>query len=182
MFIINIKLLLLINYSKDDSNFEVPWSSFSYFLRNIFNSREEFDQTSVSLVKCNSKEADPNFSRKAMIYKYRRNLEEILIYPWIYKKKHEFVRILDIPHSYIYRYIRTKIEYVYMSAISTRNMSIQHANAVKCRAMKTNEEKFQRHASPPSLNAPRVSYSSVYPVRHFKRILNNRKQIAHQPQ
>lgn len=96
---------------------------------------------------------EPNFSRKAMIYKYRRKLEEILIFPWIYKKKHEFV-FLIFPHSYIYRYIRTKIECVYMSAISTRNMSIQHANAVKCRAMKTNEEKFQRHASPPSLNDP----------------------------
>lgn len=108
--------------------------------------------TSVLLAKCNSEETDPDFSREAMIYKYRRNWEEILIFPWIYKKKHEFIRILDISRSYIYRYIRTKIEYVYMSPVSTRNMSIQHADAVKCRAMKTNEEKFQRHASPPSLN------------------------------
>lgn len=116
--------------------------------------KTNFLETSVLSAKCNSKETDPDFSRKAMIYKYRRNLEEILIFPWIYKKKHEFVRILDIPRSYIYRYIRTKIEYVYMSPVSTRNMSIQHADAVKCRAMKTNEEKFQRHASPPSLNVP----------------------------
>jgi len=38
-----------------------------------------------------------------------------------------------------------------MSPINTKNMSIQHADAIKYRAMKTNEKKFQRHAS---LNVP----------------------------
>lgn len=57
--------------------------------------------------------------------------------------------ILDIPHirahSYIYSYIRSKIGCLH---VASKYEKYEHADAVKCRAMKTNEEKLQRHTSP----------------------------------
>jgi len=58
--------------------------------------------------------------------------------------------ILDISHifahSYIYRYIRFKIGCLH---VACKYEKYEHADAVKCRAMKTNEEKLQRHPLPP---------------------------------
>lgn len=104
----------------------------------------------ISLTKCNATILKKWFqtSRQMMIYKYRRNLKEILIFSWI--KKHGFIRVFLIFLTYMHTVIFIDIFAlklgVYMSPVSTRNMSMPTRSSVgQWKRMKRNFNDIPRH-------------------------------------
>lgn len=145
-------------------------------------------------MQCNNSEKTiPDFLKKVMIYKYKRNLEEILIFSWI--KKHGFIHVflifLTYSHTVIFIDIFALKLGVYMSPVSTRNMSMPTRSSVgQWKRMKRNFNDIPCHLT--SLlkkfhgvvflrlsDPPFQSYfkrSQRYKIVHF--LCNNARNIA----